>query len=145
MKRFIILVACLIGFVGLCKADRDRIIQVNQLPEKAQAFIKEHFAGKEISLAKEEKDFLKTTYEVAFVGGAKVEFNHNGEWKEVDCKYAEVPAAIIPQAIRDVVARQYPDAKIIEIDRDARKYEVKLNNRLELKFTPDFKLYEIDD
>lgn len=145
MKQLIILTVCLLGFIGISRADRDRAIQVNELPQKAQEFIKQHFAGKDIALAKEEKDLMGTSYEVSFVGGNKVEFDKNGEWEEVNCKYSEVPAAIVPQAIRDVVAKQYPDAKILKIERSTRKYEVKLNNRLELKFTPDFKLYEIDD
>ena len=145
MKRLVILTACLLGFIGISKADRDRTIQMNELPQKAQEFIKQHFADKDIALAKEEKNLIETSYEVSFVGGNKVEFDKNGEWEEVNCKYSEVPAAIVPQAIRDVIAKQYPDAKILEIERNTRKYEVKLNNRLELKFTSDFRLYEIDD
>jgi hypothetical protein len=46
-----------------------------------------------------------------FVNGAKVEFTKNGEWKDVECKYGEVPAAIVPQQIRDYVAKNYPDRK----------------------------------
>jgi predicted phosphodiesterase len=43
------------------------------------------------------------------------------------------------------VAKNYPDAKIIKIDRDRRDYEVSLSNRLELTFDMKFNLVEIDD
>lgn len=145
MKRLITLAICLFAFIGFTKADDDKPIQVKDLPKKAQEFIQQNFSAKDVSLAKEEKDFWDKKYEIVFVNGEKVEFNKNGDWKEIDCKFSEVPAAVIPQAIKDVVNKQYPDAKILKIERDDKKYEVKLNNRMELKFTPDFKLYDIDN
>jgi predicted nucleotide-binding protein (sugar kinase/HSP70/actin superfamily) len=75
----------------------------------------------------------------------KIEFNGDGEWKDVDCKFGAVPAAIIPKKIASYVEKNYPDAKIIKIDRDRRDYEVSLSNRLELTFDMKFNLVEIDD
>ena len=66
-------------------------------------------------------------------------------WKEVDCKYGEVPAAIVPQQIRDYVAKNFAGRKIVSIDRDKRDWEVKLDNGLDLKFDLQFRLIEIDD
>ena len=80
-----------------------------------------------------------------FVNGAKVEFTKNGEWKDVECKYGEVPAAIVPQQIRDYVAKNFAGRKIVSIDRDKRDWEVKLDNGLDLKFDLQFRLIEIDD
>jgi predicted nucleotide-binding protein (sugar kinase/HSP70/actin superfamily) len=80
-----------------------------------------------------------------FADGVKIEFNGDGEWKDVDCKFGAVPAAIIPKKIASYVAKNYPDAKIIKIDRDRRDYEVSLSNRLELTFDMKFNLVEIDD
>ena len=84
-------------------------------------------------------------YKVVFVNGAKVEFTKNGEWKDVECKYGEVPAAIVPQQIRDYVAKNYPDRKVTAIDRDRRDYEVELDNGLDLKFDLKFRLIDIDN
>ena len=75
----------------------------------------------------------------------EVEFTKNGEWKDVECKYGEVPAAIVPQQIRDYVAKNYPDRKITAIDRDRRDYEVELDNGLDLKFDLKFRLIDIDN
>ena len=52
---------------GLAKADDDRAITVDQLPQKAQEFIQKYFPKNEISLAKMEKDFWEKKYEVVVI------------------------------------------------------------------------------
>ena len=89
--------------------------------------------------------YKRQDYKVVFVNGAKVEFAKNGEWKDVECKYGEVPAAIVPQQIRDYVTKNYPKNKIVAIDRDRRDYEVELDNGLDLKFDLKFRLIDIDN
>ena len=127
MKKLMTLAICLFAFIGITRADDDKPVTVDQLPQKAQTFIKQYFADKQVSLAKQERDFFDKSYEVMFVNGEKVEFDKNGEWKDVDCKFSEVPA------------------DIIQIDRDSRGYEVQLNNRLELSYNTSFQLTDIDD
>ena len=85
MKKLMTLAVCLFAFIGLTKADDDKPITVEQLPQKAQQFIKQYFADKTVTLAKMERDFMDKSYEVLFSNGEKVEFDKNGEWKDVDC------------------------------------------------------------
>ena len=96
MKQIILLFACLFALQGLAKADDDRAITVDQLPQKAQEFIQKYFPKNEISLAKMEKDFWEKKYEVVFVNGEKAEFLKDGSWEKVDCKYSTVPPGIEP-------------------------------------------------
>ena len=98
-------------------AGNDRPIAVGELPATAQQFIKAHFAGVEVSLSKVDEELFDKDYKVVLVNGAKVEFTKNGEWKDVECKYGEVPAAIVPQQIRDYVAKNFAGRKIVSIDR----------------------------
>ena len=91
-----------------------------------------------------ESDFFYKSYEVIFTNGDKVEFDNKSNWEEVNCKYSSVPTAIIPAAIQKYVATNYPDAKILKIERDKKDYEVKLSNRTELKFDLKFNLIDID-
>ena len=91
-----------------------------------------------------ESDFFYKSYEVIFTNGDKVEFDNKGNWEEVNCKYSYVPTAIIPAAIQKYVTTNYPDAKILKIERDKKDYEVKLSNRTELKFDLKFNLIDID-
>jgi hypothetical protein len=127
-------------------ADNDRIITVGELPAEAQNFIKKYFETNEVSYAKvEDKLFDRKNYEVVFVDGSKVEFNKQGEWKEINCKFKEIPAGIVPQKIVDYVKVNFLNCKIIEIDRNSRDYEIHLSNDIELKFDLSFNLIDIDD
>ena len=141
MKKLMILTTILMALgISTACADNDKPIAVTQLPQKAQLFIKTHFPKEKVALAKLERDFLETRYEVVFTNGSKVEF-----LKEVECKYSTVPTAIIPAQIASYVSQNYPDTQIVQIDRDKRDYEVKLTNRLELTFDLNFNLIDIDD
>ena len=146
MKKLLILAAAVFALgTSTVSADNDRPISVSELPEKAQQFIRQHFPNEKVSFAKMERELFDTTYEVIFTSSSKVEFLKNGDWKEVDCKYSTVPAAIIPQQIAQYVSQYYPDTSVVQIDRDKRDYEVKLTNGLELTFDLKFTLLDIDD
>ena len=146
MKKILLTLVAIFS-VGIfsAMADNDKVINKIKLTAPAQLFINEHFAGIDITYAKEEWDFLKHSYEVRLANGAKIEFTSKGVWDEVECRFGEVPAAIIPQAIKEYVNKNYAGAKIIYIEKDRNDYEVKLSNRLELKFDNDFNIYDIDD
>lgn len=145
MKKLWILLLCLFSIQALLKADDDKPVAINDLPTASLSFIKTHFADSKISYAKVESDFFDKTYEVVFINGQKAEFDKKGEWKEVDCKYSAVPTSIIPEAIRKFLTEQYPEQNVIKIERDKKGYEIKLKNKLELKFNKSFKLMAIDD
>ena len=147
MKKLTIIFASLAVMASTVPAfaGKDRIITVGELPAAAQQFVKTHFAGVEVSYAKVDEEMFDKDYKVVFVNGSQVEFAKDGQWKEVDCKYGEVPAAVVPKQIRDYVAQNFAGRKVVSIDRDKRDYEVKLDNGLDLKFDLKFRLIEIDD
>ena len=146
MKKILLtLVAIFSMGVFSAIADNDKIINKSQLPAQAQQFIDTHFAGVDMTYAKEERDIFSRSFEVRLANGAKIEFTSKGEWEEVDCHSNEVPAAIIPQAIKDYVDNNFANEKILVIEKDRNDYEVKLSNRLELKFDKDFNISDIDD
>lgn len=147
MKRLTIILAPL--FVALsvlpASAGNDRIITVGELPAASQQFISTCFKEVEVSYAKVDEEWFDKEYKVVFVDGSKVEFVRSGAWKEVDCKYGEVPAGVVPAPIRDCVATRFSDRRIVSIERDRRSYDVKLDNGLELEFDANFRLVDIDD
>lgn len=145
MKQLIILTVCLFTLSGIAYADNDKPISVNELPQKARNFIQTFFSKHTVSYAKMEKDFLEKSYDVAFTNGEKIEFDKNGEWKEVSCKLTIVPDAVVPKQIKSYLTEQFPQAKILKIERDAKGYEVELNNKLDIKFNTQFQVVEIDD
>ena len=146
MKKILSIAILFLTFgVVTAKADNDRLITKEKLPAAAQNFVSTHFANLKISYVKEERDLLSRNYEVVFTDGSKLEFLKNGEWKEVDCRYSEVPSLVVPDAIKKYVAENYPGEKILQIDRDRHDYEVRLSNRLELTFDRNFNIIDIDD
>ena len=115
------------------------------MPTPAQQFIDKHFAGVGITYAKEESNIFFNTFEVKLADGTKIEFTNKGYWEEVDCRFGEVPAAIVPAAIMEYIKKNFAGEKVLMIEKDRNDYEVKLSNRLELKFDKDFNIYDIDD
>ena len=146
MKRAFLLTV-LVFSLGIltASADKDYVITKNELPAAARQFIDKHFASSKVSYVKEERDFLDRNYEIVFADGAKIEFIKNGDWIEIDCRFTAIPSGAVPVQIADYVKRNFPDAKIIKIDRERRDYEVKLSNKLELTFDKNFKIKKIGD
>lgn len=146
MKKIMFLLT-LVFSLGVVSAFgfNDKVISKNQLPAQAQSFLNENFADVKISYAKQETDFIERSYEVVLADGTKLEFTKKGNWKEVDCRYSEVPSAIVPAPIKNYINENYSGSRVLKIERDSRGYEVKLSNKLELKFNNDFKIVDIDD
>lgn len=146
MKKIIVIALAVFSFgILTAKADNDRLIVKENLPQKAQLFIDSHFKSAKITYVKDERDFLERTFEVLFADGTKVEFDRSGEWKEVDCRRSSVPAAIVPAQITQYVNSNYPNVNIQQIERDRVDYELRLSNRLELTFDTKFNIIDIDD
>lgn len=144
MKKLVFLFVCLFTLHSAAQASNDKPIQVNQMPQPAQQFINQYFVNNKIAIAKMETGFLDKSYEVIFTDGNKLEFDKKGNWKEVNCKYSFVPLRIIPTAILKYVTTNYPNVKVLKIERDTKEYEVKLSNQWELKFDRKFNLIDID-
>ena len=82
---------------------------------------------------------------MVLVNGAKLEFGRKGAWEKVECKYDAVPEALVPEAVRDYVARQFVGHRITCIERERHDYEVELDNGFELKFDLEGRLIDFDD
>lgn len=147
MKKFTILLAALLAVCTTVAAlaGNDRMISVGELPASSQQFINTYFKGLEVSYAKVDEELFDKSYKVLFVDGSMVEFRRNGDWKEIECKYGEVPAGIVPRPIRDCVSTRFAQRRIISLDRDRRGYDVGLDNGLDLEFDSSFRLVDIDD
>ena len=134
-----VMVVCLVFTAISCAHDKN--IPVTQLPAPAQTFIKTYFADKTVAYAKQDG----AKYEVKFNDGAEVEFTRRGEWDKVDCKFAAVPEAIVPEMIKTYVATNHPGALVTKIDKERFGYEIEISNGLELKFDRNFNVFDIDD
>ncbi len=148
MKKYLFLfVAVIFGFMSGYAIDKYSVDR-NDLPEAAQKFLTEYFPKAKIGMVKIDTHLLKKTdYDVKLVNGTKIEFNNAGKWTSVDCKTREVPEGIIPRAIRSYVNKNFPEVKIVKIEKTSSKYEVGLSDDVELTFNllGQFKGVKMDD
>ena len=145
MKKLVLAVVAIFAVSTMAMADNDKPVQVNQLPAKAQTFLNTYFKGVKVALATQETELFNKSYDVVFNTGDKVEFDKAGEWTEVRCRQTGVPAQIVPAQIAEYVKTNYPDALILQIERDSREWEIKLSNRWEITFNNQMQVIDIDD
>ena len=117
MKKLIFLFVCVFS-IQVALADNDKPINFTQLPQAAQKFVKQHFPKAKIAFVKMETELFDKSYDVVFNNGDKLEFDKKGEWTEVNCKSTVVPAKVIPAPIKKYVETNYPEAKVLSIERD---------------------------
>ena len=139
--KFVMLLAVMLTLNFNLKADNDQVITFEQLPATAQELHKQYFADKVPLIVTMDWD----DYTIHYQSGEKIEFNKQGEWKEVNCRVSAVPTALIPEQIKAHIKATFPGTTIIDIDRGLRGYEVKLNNGLEIEYNSTFQVIDIDD
>lgn len=146
MKKFFSLLVLLAAGV-FCLAlsacsDDDKPVSPEELPGSATAFITAYFPGVEItSTVKDGSD-----YDVVLQNGYLLEFDKDGEWKDVDAPAGlVVPVGFYPEAI-DTYIGTLPDAGgINEISRSRNHYEVETLSGLDLRFDKDGAFIGFDD
>ena len=143
MRKMFIFIAVLLASTAIAVAD-EKPIDVNSLPTPARDFLNSNFPGEKIIFATVEDELLYPDYNVVLSNGVSVEFYNDGALEKLECRTG-IPEVFVPIQIVEFVKVRYPDAYFIEYNLDRRHYEVKLSNRLELKFNKNFNLLKIDD
>lgn len=113
-------------------------ISQSELPAAAMKFIKKYYPKVTIRKAEKDNDYRGVEYEVDLNNGAELEFNADGEWRDIKAAYGEaVPADLVPEGIAKYVAANYADLVIVELQRRRGGYEVELSNGAELHLTAE--------
>jgi hypothetical protein len=144
MKKLILIIVSLAAFMSVARAE-DKPITFNQLPESARNFIDSNYQSVKLVLATKDDDFIRPEFHVVLENGVALQFDNDGRLEKIASRSGDIPAAVIPKQITDIVKSHYPDAYIVEYEVDRKTYEVKLSNRIEITFDSSFRLVEIDD
>lgn len=123
-KTFALLITLL--FASILFADM--IVPVSQLPQSAQSFIQRNFPNAQIF--KVERDDGK--FDVKLNNGVSIKFYPNGEWESIDSDYIPIPLTVLPNAVQNTIKNAYPQASMIDVEKEFGNYKIKLNNRMEL-------------
>ena len=139
MKKII---AILMGVFMLgAFASCDRMISPDKLPAQAKQFVAANFNG--VNVLSVQRDGLG--YDVILHDGTSLEFSHSGQWTKVDCGLNPLPAGVLPTNIAQYVSANFPANYATKIKYDDRRYEVDMNNDLELRFDKNGNYIGLDD
>ncbi len=117
----------------LAACDKEKTIQPNDLPANASGYVNTHFAGQQVLQVVKERDDLKISYFVYLGNGTKLEFNREGNIREIEGTVA-IPNSALPVLIIDYVHVNYPAAFIRGWEIEDTRQEIKLSNNVELEF-----------
>lgn len=111
-------------------------ITTAELPANAQAFITTHFASYTIREIERDND----SYDVEFTNNFSVDFDINGNWKEIDANGNTIPQsilALLPTNLTSYISTNYPSNRIEKIESKVSIYEIELIGDIDLVFDKD--------
>lgn len=126
MKQVLIKTWLLLSVIlTVVSCDKDeKEIGYDALPQKAQLFIAQYFPMAECSRIVRDKDDGTTEYEAWLSDGTELDFDKQGDWTSVDCKFSALPEGILPEAIATDIATRYPDAVPYKVEKQPGGYEI---------------------
>ena len=138
MKRFLLLIAATLTFSAA--SAQDSKVTFNDLPADAINFVRQHFLVDHIASVWKDSDYNDEEYTVIFRDGLEIEFNGNGDWKELKARHGKVPDHVVPEKILAHVRATFPFESIKGVSHNLTKkrYEAELTNEQELKFDENF-------
>lgn len=104
------------------------------LPPQAQTFLRKYFSTLTVHQIKVEEKSAGREYDVKLAGGCEIDFDHRGEWTQIDCGRTAVPTGVLPDRIARYVSDHYPRLFVVSIERESDKYEVELSDKTDLEF-----------
>jgi len=140
IKFFLLMAMVMTMSLTMSADDDDRVITYQQLPQAAQTFLKKNFAKKVPLVVTADWDDFTIVYE----SGERVEFDRNGNWKDIECRASKVPVDLIPGQITAYLSKNYPGKSVVKLERRRMGYEVRINNGMEIEFNRNFQVIDVD-
>ena len=139
MKKILVI---LVGVIALSTfVSCDRVVSPEKLPAQAKQFIAAHFNGVDVLSVR--KDGFQ--YDAVLFDGTELEFSHSGQWIKVDCGLNPLPDGILPANTAKYLAAKFPMNFATHVKYEHKRYEVELNNDLDLVFDKNGNFIGIDD
>ena len=110
-----------------------RYLSGNDVPKEIISFVNKNFPDAEIRKVKEEKEPLKTEYEVKLTPKAELEFDGEFNITEIESK-SGIPANTIPEKIKTYLAENHQGIKVKEWKLKTGGQKMKLLDGTKLYF-----------
>ena len=144
MKKQILTLATIL-LLGMSAFAQNGMTTLEQLPAKAQEFVKTHFNDYKVQYIFSDRDFADVDYMIRFEDGTEIEFNALGDWTDVSGKKKCIPTGFILPEITNYVTAYHKDLCITDIEREFNRITIELSNNLELEFNSKGRLLSYDD
>ena len=144
MKKNILTLAIILLF-GANVFAQNGMTKLEQLPAKAQEFVKTYFSDYKVSYVFADKEFADTEYKIRFENGTEIDFNAKGEWTDVSSKNNCIPTGFILKDITNYVEMNHNGMCITDVEREFNRIKIELNDILEIEFNSKGKLISYDD
>jgi len=141
MKLSVLLMLLCFTALTSCSSDDDNnLLSEAEVPVQILDYIETHFPSN--TIIRTELD--RGIYEIDLSENLDLEFNSAFEIIYIDSETA-LPDSVIPDAILDYVAVNYPDNFITDWELELNHQEVELNTNLELEFEMNGTFIRIDN
>lgn len=139
MKKYLLVLMSFITMSAFVSCDR--VVSPDKLPAQAKQFIAAHFNGVDVLSVR--KDGFQ--YDAVLFDGTELEFRHSGQWIKVDCGLNPLPEGILPANTAKYLAAKFPMNFATHVKYEHKRYEVELNNELDLVFDKNGNFMGADD
>lgn len=139
MKKYLLVLMSFIAMSAFVSCDR--VVSPDKLPAQAKQFIAAHFNGVDVLSVR--KDGFQ--YDAVLFDGTELEFRHSGQWIKVDCGLNPLPEGILPANTAKYLAAKFPMNFATHVKYEHKRYEVELNNELDLVFDKNGNFMGADD
>ena len=122
-----------VAVLGLAACDDDeKSIQFGELPATAQSFLGTYFTGIDAQSIVYDKEDRQ--YDVVLADGTEVDFNDNGDWLSVDCRFGLLPAGLLLSSMQAAIEEKHPAGHAHSIDKKTSGYEVDITDAAGLEW-----------
>lgn len=146
MKKIIMILMVALGISATAVARDTYAHDASVLPEAARTTIASNFKAK-VSVVKIEKTLGHIDeYEVTLSDGTEITFDSHGNWDNVETANTKsVPSSLVPENIRNYVAKNQSGTHIVGIDKERSGYDIELSNGVDMKFDKTGNFVRYDD
>lgn len=143
MKKILVIITLL--FVGMTTFAQKMNVGFESLPSIAKDFVSINFAESNPVNVLKDTEVFDVEYEVRFDDGLKIEFDKNGEWKEIKNEIDCLTFGFLPENIGIYLENNHNRFCIKEIKREFKGFKVELTNDIEVVFDKNGNFKRYDD
>lgn len=138
MKKLLLVLVSIMMMSSAAMAQDRQPIQPNQIPQTAQKFIKKYWLEANVFRASKSKKDVVVTLNNA----TTIVFDVRGQWTRIK-SFEQIPTDMLPYDIVAYVGQYYPDAMMLQADKSANGYRIRLDNELVLQFNTKGKFIKL--